>query len=872
MQGRSRTSTIVVGPISVSGVPGWMMFGTKLTFWLLCALTLASVVLQLGAWQTELRFAGPFAAETNPPRAALILQLPQEGRSRWWRQPLIGDSGEKPFQSRLALRIGGREMGPPHTLHETIRTGNTTGFSHWGSQVIFSLPAGVTNGPETVATLRYSVRPRSWLIYALGILSALVGYSVYSGPLRSLAARIGERPKAIAIRAPYLTLYWLCWAGLAASAVYLLSALYALAAGWALPTTALIRWSSVGKWAAINEPYLGYLLLTLAAVGTATNWLVGVGGRHHQPLLESTEQSLHRLLAWAGFPIVASAFVFCTSAMWAGIVRPGDLDYSNIGGVIPFSDAGAYLSSAFDQVRDGAWEPISLRRPLAAGFRSVLLIFGGLSLQSMLILQAAVVAGAVCFATHAIIAWRGVWAGITFFALTYIFNRIFVPTPLTEPLGAFWALLSIPFFLRAFRDHSVTAALLAFAMTSVALMTRMGSMFTIPALVIWLVWQFGKGTAEKLRIGVAAICILLGVFGVNSALQSMYGKGSAPNTGNFAYVLCGLSMGTTWDGCVKTLAAEGNPIHGSEDEIARQLFSAAWTHLRSDPSPFFQRLGKGIQEFWTDYPLVMWKGYAKAIEYPAWLLPSLLTAISLFGLLYGATQRAKAVEITFWTLLWSSIAASSSVIYLEEGSRVLAASHPLMALFFALGMSSHSQSPATRPSSSWPSSSRSSRVGFIGLIATALLFACVPWAAHRFSFTATAATAAPLPKQDEAIVFGGRRMSGFLIVDHDQPLRDNVPSLHPADFEAIIAQSGVESYKDLIHPTLPPLPFGFIFAPRVEKEVGSGVLYIVPAEVIERRDVPAWHFDLKRWGAEHSGYGDYWFYVTKAEPWPLPDR
>jgi hypothetical protein len=42
----------------------------------------------------------------------------------------------------------------------------------------------------------------------------------------------------------------------------------------------------------------------------------------------------------------------------------------------------------------------------------------------------------------------------------------------------------------------------------------------------------------------------------------------------------------------------------------------------------------------------------------------------------------------------------------------------------------------------------------------------------------------------------------------------------------------------------------------------------VPAEVVERHDVQAWHFDLKRWGYRPDGYGEYWFYVTKAEPWP----
>lgn len=147
----------------------------------------------------------------------------------------------------------------------------------------------------------------------------------------------------------------------------------------------------------------------------------------------------------------------------------------------------------------------------------------------------------------------------------------------------------------------------------------------------------------------------------------------------------------------------------------------------------------------------------------------------------------------------------------------------------------------------------------------AALFVCVPWMAHRFSPIGAIAGDGLLPKQGEAIVFGGRRMSGFLVVEDGSPLRDDVPTLHLADFDAIVRKSGVESYQGLLRPAAPPLPFGFVFAPRVEKGVLSLNQYIVPAEVMERRDVEFWHFQLKRWG--YTGRGEYWYYVTNAEPW-----
>ena len=854
---------VTLGLSVASALLGWFLFIkslvarhgrllARLIFWPLFMLTLAAVALELGAWYTEFKIAGPFAAETNPPRASLLVKIPPDETVPWWAQPLLGDDSTNAFQSFLEVRVNDREMGPPHTLHETIRERKNAGFSHWGNWLIFSLPPGVTNGPETIVTLRYSVRPPIWVTWGLCFASALLGWSVF---IRTFAARYG----GFILKGPYLVATAFCWAGLAASAIFIGCSFYAWATGWALPTTALIRWSAIGQWAADNEPYLAYLILTLAGVGTATTWF-SAPSADHQLSVKSNEQSLRRVLLNCGFPIVACAFIFCVSVMWAGIVRPGDPNRINIGGLVPFSDSANYLTASYDQVKDSVWNTQALRRPLAAAFRSVLLVFGNFSLPVMLTLQACMVAAAISFATYAIMIWRGVWAGLAFFALTYIYDRFFVPTTNTEPLGMFWALLAIPFFIKAFRDRSVKAALLAFALTSVALVTRMGSMFTLPALLLWLVWQFGHTMAAKLRIFAVAICVMLGVFGFNSLLQKAYGTGSNPSTGNFAYVFCGLTMGTNFAGCMQKLESEGK-LEPNEDARASQLYAMAWENLRADPQIFFDRLVLSAKTFVIELPGLIWTGYGP-LEEPDWRFRAALTAISLIGLLYAA-RRMNAVELTFWALVWASILASSCFIYFDDGARALAASHPMMALFFAIGMSSPALAAATSPRRPLPY-----RYGWAGVVAAAALFMCVPWMAHRFSSIHTLVDAAPSYKEGEAFVFGGRRMTGFLVVEDGMPLRSDAPSIHLAQFETIIRESNVEFYQDLIHPVLPPLPFGFVFAPRVEKDASSLYQYIVPAEVVERRDVAAWHFDLKRWGYRPGGYGEYWFYVPKAEPWP----
>ncbi len=861
----------------------WLLLAARLVFWPLLLLMVAALALEMGAYRKEFKIAGPFAAESNPARRALEVGVPQEGRAPWWRQPLLGADSGKASQSFLELWIDGREMGPPHTLHETIREGTTTGFSHWGPRVIFSLPPGVKNAPETIATLRYPVRPRGWVTLLLVLLSALLGGLLYPRKARELARSLGSlvrhlgsftrtfaplaqsfgRPlSASVLRAPYLVLFSFCGVGVAASAVYIASSLYAFVTGWALPTTALIRWSPVARWAASNEPYLGYPLLMLAGFGTIVTWLLGWTAPQ---LVESNELRARRLLLWSGFPIAACAFVLCVSAMWAGMVRPGDLDDANIGGLVPFNDAYGHLAYAFDQARDGTWNAWVLRRPLAAAFRSILLFLSQYSFPRMLLLQGCLLGGAAWVASCAVMVWRGVWAGLGFFGLIYIYARIFSPTSLTEPLGLIWALLSIPFFIGAFRSGSVKPALVGFAILTFALLTRMGDMFAIPALLVWLVWQFGQGIAAKARIGLVAVGIVLGVFGLNSLLAKAYGNGDGSTGSNFSYTLCGLTLGTAWDGCQKKLEPEGSP-RLPENVLIAKMYTMAWQNFKAQPAVFFHRLEDAVNAFYTRFPETIWKGYGQEVDEPEWFYRSALIYLLAAGILFAAVRRSNWKERTFWLLLCASLTVSAGFVFFDDGERVLAVSQPLIALFLATGF--------VNPLSKAGDAAYDRRLplyGSAGLVLAAVSFAVVPGISHWVSSAYVAK--APESPTNDAFVFGGKRMSGFLVVANGDPLRSDIPTIHLSDFEAIVKKSDVEHYyQGLLHPVMPPLPFGFMFSPRAEKGAFSNTEYIVPAEVMERQDVPVWRFKFEPWRHKPDTSGNYWVHVTDAEPWPIQGR
>ena len=87
--------------------------------------------------------------------------------------------------------------------------------------------------------------------------------------------------------------------------------------------------------------------------------------------------------------------------------------------------------------------------------------------------------------------WRGPLAALAFVALSLMFCRSFLATSLTEPLGFVWSFLSVAAFVEWFRRKSLQFALLGVALTFMALMTRMGAMFLLPAVMLWIVCCFG---------------------------------------------------------------------------------------------------------------------------------------------------------------------------------------------------------------------------------------------------------------------------------------------------------------------------------------------------------------------------------------------
>ncbi len=450
--------------------------------------------------------------------------------------------------------------------------------------------------------------------------------------------------------------------------------------------------------------------------------------------------------------------------------------------------------------------------------------------------------------------------GVAFYALAYIYVRAFVPTALTEPLGLFWALIAIPFFVDALRGGSFAHAIIAFGAMAVALMTRMGGMFTIPALMLWMSVEFGETAKEKARVLALSAAVIGGILGLNALLVQAYGAGRTLTGTNFAYTLCGLSIGKDWSACPRQLKDEGGAPPSNEEENVAQLYSLAWKNFRKQPDVFFRRLGSGFYEFIKQLPDALARGYSHLAK-PPLSLRILWWGVATIGLLFFVLRRPARREFTFWLLLWTSVLSSAAFVIFDDGRRVLAVSFPLLWLFVARGFGTPERHRAIADRVT-KLQVRSAAAAFA---AAAMLFLSVPWLAHRLSPVHELRNATAPLSSDERALIGGQRMSGFLVVSDDAVLRNDLPMIHISVFADIVQASGVENYQALLYPRMPMMPFGFVFAPSLDSKTSSDYQYIVPPEVVERRDVKAWRVQIEDRQLA-PGPGRYWFSVVRAEP------
>ena len=586
------------------------------------------------------------------------------------------------------------------------------------------------------------------------------------------------------------------------SAFYLISILAGWIDGYALPNTAVFRWWPKIRFLAEFEPSVGHWLLMIGATGWCASQITSYLKKETSHFCR-TEKILEKGFSLFGFICLFALYFFSVGATWSGIPRAQDLGGSAISGLLPFNDAHGHFQYPLYQTITGEWNPFAARRPLATGFRTVLLMAANYNNLNFLMIQTAALAIATFFAAKALMQHRGIWACLTFLGLTFIATRPYLPTNLTEPLGILWALMAIPFLLRAQQNNALPDSATGFCMNLWALLIRMGSMFTVFTMGLWIIiCQAQRGYKKCIIACVVLFLIVFFNLLFVQALQVFYGAKGSLTGSNFSYVLCGLSLGDNWTLPQKKYKDELLKLQ-TEEQISNYLYKRSFENIKNDIRPFIKRLWQGEAYFLKNLPERMVAGYTNHI--PKEFSSQLWWLCITLGLIVNR-KNFRMAEILFWSLFFIGLFLSAPFVIFDDGWRILCVSFPLCSVFMGTMLSTKNLNHKNEK----PETIKPKNLKIVILCFLYIQVLVAPFLGRNLSLATIIKNNRSFLKNNEDIFLGPYYMAGFMVFPDQEKLPKKFPSIYVSDFRKIVLNSGVEQYEKLVTPDLimePPFAF-----------------------------------------------------------------
>lgn len=292
-------------------------------------------------------------------------------------------------------------------------------------------------------------------------------------------------------------------------------------------------------------------------------------------------------IAWAIFrfcgsvrtPALIAFLLFIAFAVLFGTWQAGVTDGTTIAGLFPYSDAQGYFTDALRLLHGQKFSVFSSRRPLFPVFLTGILGITGLDLRLTLGVLTALAALAIGLAVREVQRSLGAAPGALLLISLFMFYRRYIGSTLTEQLGLAWGCVAFSLIWRAAAEARPRLAVCGLFFLSLALNTRAGAFFILPAIILWAgsVFRTPKGFSLRVATGCAA-AVLLG-FAVNGAQLSLVGTPTAAFS-NFAYSLYGLVFSGSW---VSALQQHPDLAVLSPVEQANRVYLLAWEQIRANP-------------------------------------------------------------------------------------------------------------------------------------------------------------------------------------------------------------------------------------------------------------------------------------------------
>lgn len=410
-------------------------------------------------------------------------------------------------------------------------------------------------------------------------------------------------------------------------------------------------------------------------IGSASSWLNSIDGRC---LSAAT---------------IATAFALCFLALLSSWSNGGTLDYSAIGGLLPYSDARDYFDGAEHLLHDGTLTAFNERRPLNAAFFSARLWITQDNFYHAMVLQAVVAAIALGLASLTVSKLYGRSVALVFFAINYAFLDGCLHRTLSEPLGISLGLIALALYVSSIAQPNPTRYGFATFILTLALLTRAGAMFAIASSALFAIFFFSDTWKSRGYALLATIAAVAAGWLVNFLLVRLYGTGGLLLS-NFSYTIYGLSQGDKgWTQAI----ADFPQSHSDAGFLYRKTLESIISH----PWLLIAGLAKALRYSTTHFPFDLLTllgnasdGLSPSSRFQTALVGLLLVPALIYGLL-ALTQRRPASLDPFQIFLVFQLIgfiASLPFFYEDGGIRLTAATFPFSAAIIAviLAASAHS--------------------------------------------------------------------------------------------------------------------------------------------------------------------------------------
>ena len=395
-------------------------------------------------------------------------------------------------------------------------------------------------------------------------------------------------------------------------------------------------------------------------------------------------------------PVVSlSATIALFSLPLAGLWASGASEMQVMGGLVFFSDAFRYYTDVLNLLGGHLFSTFSARHPLAPGFLAALMSPGGHNLQVALAVLVLLNALAAHFAARQVQKRHGVVSGTLFAMLIFLFYRRFTGIVDAENLGLLLGTVSFALLWSGAWERRKDLALPGILLASLALNTRPGAFFVLPALVFWFSRVFRSPQERGLKTFSSAACMVFLGFAANLLVFLVTSPPGGKLYSNYAYTFYGLATGGT--GWTQVYRDYPEIMKMPEPEAERLVFRRVLEELQDHPGAAAAGMLRSLGDFFSlrDESLFGFVCHGELVSrdivdpekrVPYLIVRSSLYGLSLAGLLWCVRERREPhSSLLLYYLL--GILLSVPLIPPRDAAvmRVYAAAIPALAVLPAVG-------------------------------------------------------------------------------------------------------------------------------------------------------------------------------------------